>query len=422
MKLIAANCDNIDSLQRRFVPNSRESVMSTLGILGLLDVYETHDYFVLVLDYCQGGELFDVLIDAGHFPEQRVLDYFQQIVHALEFCHNRGICHRDLKPENMLLTEDGRIKIADFGMASLLAPGSFLETSCGSPQYCAPEILLGELYEGCAADIWSLGVVLFAMTTGGLPFNDENLHRLTSKIRSGAFYMPPEVPEDLADLIRSMLVVDPAKRATLKDIKNSNWFNSRLRRSDIYTDEDLTWRRWLHSRMEKPVHDPDSRILRYLADLGLGDIPTIRRRLGKSEKSIEKQFYCQLAEFSPDELHFTEIQNVPLSPTKSSSGGSPNSVSAVHSAFVTATSEDPSNEVASLTNSRGQDRETAGDGRYGVTTMHQLPVAVPVDPSWFPDWTLNLLTDSANGHGVTSMLQMDSHPSRSRSATGVQSR
>lgn len=319
MKLVAGNCHQIDRLKRINSPLLPPNAESYIGVMNLIDVYDTEQSFVLVLEYCEGGELFDVLVEHGHLPQAQVLDYFQQLVYALEFCHNRGVCHRDLKLENVLLTADGRLKLADFGMASLLTPGSLLETSCGSPQYCAPEVVLGEAYAGKTADVWSLGVVLFAMTTGGLPFDDDNIQRLMNKIQAGAFYMPAEVPDDLAQLIRSMLVVDTSKRATLADIKSSEWFQSHPCRKNIYRDENFNLREALSPAAQMPVTEPDVTILRYLADLGLGDCPTIRRRLASYTPCLERDFYFQLAEFCGDSLDFVPAteKGVVLSPKRS---------------------------------------------------------------------------------------------------------
>lgn len=294
LKFIAATC-------RRLAKRDQSLTASRgkIGIMQLLNVFHYENVVVLVLEYCDGGELFDVLLREGCLTEQVILDYFQQLVHALSFCHHRGICHRDLKLENIILTLDGRLKIADFGMASLSFPGTFLRTSCGSPQYCAPEVIRGELYDGSAADVWSLGIILFVMTTGGLPFDDDNFHRLIAKIQSGAFYMPPEVPEGIANLISKMLVPDPAERARLEDVKKSPWFNSHSNRVDIYVEreEDAESDDNEGDMDGMPIPNADETVLRHLADLGLGDIEVIRRRLEGNEACTEKEYYHVLFEF-----------------------------------------------------------------------------------------------------------------------------
>lgn len=316
-KLVAGGCIAAEKRMAELAANLPEPPPQThIGVMKLLDVYDTENSFVLVLEHCDGGELFDILMRWGRLPEEQVLDVFQQLVYALEFCHRRGICHRDLKPENVLLTSDGRVKLADFGMASLHRPGSLLETSCGSPQYCAPEVILGEPYAGCAADVWSLGVVLYAMTTGGLPFDDDNLHRLISKINSGAFYMPEEVPPDLAQVMYSMLTVDTTKRATLEDIKRSDWFCSRPSRTDIYKEDDFDVLDTMPGPSNEPIMNPDAAILRYLRDLGLGDDPTIRYRLGSESNCVERDLYHQLLFLCGDSLSFRNVSDFPISPRR----------------------------------------------------------------------------------------------------------
>lgn len=284
-----------------------------IGVLQLRDVHLfDDDMIVLVLDYCQGGELFDVIVDQGYIPAHTALDYFQQLVHALEFCHRRGICHRDIKLDNVLISADGRLKLADFGMSCLYFPQSLLQTACGSPHYCAPEMLNEELYNGYAADIWSLGVVLFTMITGGLPFDDDNISRLMTKIRTASFYIPRQVPDDIAHLIQRMLDPDPNTRITLGEIKQTVWFKSQPVRSDIFIEtppsvvnddnknnknNNTSTTNSIISDTPTVVDDPDIDIVTQLAHLGLGDIPTICRRLKHFEPCKEKDFYHVLAQY-----------------------------------------------------------------------------------------------------------------------------
>ncbi|XP_061532586.1 serine/threonine-protein kinase BRSK2 isoform X7 [Phycodurus eques] len=143
---------------------------------------------------------------------------------ALDFCHSHSICHRDLKPENLLLDEKNNIRIADFGMASLQVGDSLLETSCGSPHYACPEVIRGEKYDGRKADVWSCGVILFALLVGALPFDDDNLRNLLEKVKLGVFHMPHFIPPDCQNLLRGMIEVDASKRLTLEQIQMHTWY------------------------------------------------------------------------------------------------------------------------------------------------------------------------------------------------------
>uniref|UniRef100_A0AAQ5X8Y4 Protein kinase domain-containing protein n=1 Tax=Amphiprion ocellaris TaxID=80972 RepID=A0AAQ5X8Y4_AMPOC len=184
-------------------------------VLKLHDVYENNKYLYLVLEHVSGGELFDYLVKKGRLMPKEARKFFRQIISALDFCHNHSICHRDLKPENLLLDEKNNIRIADFGMASLQVGDSLLETSCGSPHYACPEVIRGEKYDGRRADVWSCGVILFALLVGALPFDHDNLRQLLEKVKSGVFHMPHFIPPDCQALLKGMIEVNPDKRLTV---------------------------------------------------------------------------------------------------------------------------------------------------------------------------------------------------------------
>uniref|UniRef100_A0A3P9Q4C7 BR serine/threonine kinase 2 n=2 Tax=Poeciliinae TaxID=586240 RepID=A0A3P9Q4C7_POERE len=193
-------------------------------VLKLHDVYENKKYLYLVLEHVSGGELFDYLVKKGRLTPKEARKFFRQIMSALDFCHSHSICHRDLKPENLLLDEKNNIRIADFGMASLQVGDSLLETSCGSPHYACPEVIRGEKYDGRKADVWSCGVILFALLVGALPFDDDNLRNLLEKVKLGVFHMPHFIPPDCQNLLRGMIEVDASKRLTLEKIQKHSWY------------------------------------------------------------------------------------------------------------------------------------------------------------------------------------------------------
>ncbi|XP_016370089.1 serine/threonine-protein kinase BRSK2-like [Sinocyclocheilus rhinocerous] len=197
-------------------------------VLKLHDVYENKKYLYLVLEHVSGGELFDYLVKKGRLTPKEARKFFRQIISALDFCHSHSICHRDLKPENLLLDEKNNIRIADFGMASLQVGDNLLETSCGSPHYACPEVIQGEKYDGRKADVWSCGVILFALLVGALPFDDDNLRNLLEKVKLGVFHMPHFIPPDCQNLLRGMIEVNSGNRLTTTawDSAATLWNNS----------------------------------------------------------------------------------------------------------------------------------------------------------------------------------------------------
>lgn len=160
--------------------------------------------------------------------EPQARRFFQQIIAAVEYCHSHGIVHRDLKPENLLLDKQYNVKIADFGLSNVMRDGDFLKTSCGSPNYAAPEVISGKLYAGPEIDIWSCGVILYVMLCGRLPFDDDHIPMLFKKINGGIFSLPPYLSSGARQLLARMLAVDSTKRITLPEIRESAWFKEGL--------------------------------------------------------------------------------------------------------------------------------------------------------------------------------------------------
>lgn len=181
----------------------------------------------MVLEYVTGGELFDRIASKGKLSESRGRKLFQQLIDGVSYCHNKGVYHRDLKLENVLVDAKGNIKITDFGLSALpqhFRDDGLLHTTCGSPNYVAPEILANRGYDGATSDTWSSGVILYVILTGYLPFDDRNLAVLYQKIFKGDVQIPKWLSLGARNLIRRILDPNPATRITMAEIKADEWF------------------------------------------------------------------------------------------------------------------------------------------------------------------------------------------------------
>ncbi|GJP78149.1 hypothetical protein CLOP_g8482 [Closterium sp. NIES-67] len=197
------------------------------NVVRLIEVMASQSKVYMVLEFAAGGELFDRIVHRGRLGESEARRYFQQLVDAVDCCHAKGVCHRDLKPENMLVDAHGNLKVSDFGLSALPEQqhrDGLLHTTCGTPNYVAPEVLHDRGYDGRLADVWSCGVILFVLLAGHVPFQDRDLHRLYRKIRSGLFAFPACVSPSARALISAILQPDPAKRLTLAGIRRHAWF------------------------------------------------------------------------------------------------------------------------------------------------------------------------------------------------------
>ncbi|CAL1694766.1 unnamed protein product [Somion occarium] len=198
-------------------------------IIKLYEVISTPTDIIIVLEFA-GGELFNYIVANGRMPEAQARRFFQQLISGIEYSHRLKIVHRDLKPENVLLDDDLNVKIADFGLSNKIADGDFLKTSCGSPNYAAPEVIRGGLYTGPEIDVWSCGVILYVMLCGRLPFEDDDVQTLFTKISQGVYHMPGYLSPDARNLINGMLAVDPVKRITIPEILKHPFFTTDLPR------------------------------------------------------------------------------------------------------------------------------------------------------------------------------------------------
>eukprot|EP00106_Octopus_bimaculoides_P002999 XP_014770441.1 PREDICTED: serine/threonine-protein kinase MARK2-like [Octopus bimaculoides] len=216
---------NPSSLQKLFREVRIMKILDHPNIVKLFEVIETDKTLYLVMEYASGGEVFDYLVAHGRMKEKEARAKFRQIVSAVQYCHQKHIVHRDLKAENLLLDGDMHIKIADFGFSNEFVPGSKLDTFCGSPPYAAPELFQGKKYDGPEVDVWSLGVILYTLVSGSLPFDGQNLKELRERVLRGKYRIPFYMSTDCENLLKKFLVLNPTKRANLETIMRDRWIN-----------------------------------------------------------------------------------------------------------------------------------------------------------------------------------------------------
>ncbi|ORY97534.1 hypothetical protein BCR43DRAFT_489935 [Syncephalastrum racemosum] len=233
------------------------------NIVTLFEILTTESAIYVVCEHCPNGELFDLLTSSGRFSEQRAQSYFRQLIHALRHCHERGIVHRDLKLENILLDADNRPKICDFGFARQVEDRQLLETFCGSLAYSAPEIISRRRYTGPETDVWSMGVILYTLLAGELPFDDDNEVVMQRKIVNLDYEMPAYFSPEAKDLITNLLRLDPTKRLTTDQIMNHPWLTMAHDEDNdtVSTDVDSLFSRVdedddVHSELSSPHWSP----------------------------------------------------------------------------------------------------------------------------------------------------------------------
>ncbi|XP_076926504.1 CBL-interacting serine/threonine-protein kinase 1-like [Bidens hawaiensis] len=245
--------------------------IATLKILKHPNVVRLHEVLAsktkiyMILEYVNGGELFETIATKGKLSESDGRKLFQQLIDGVTYCHDKGVYHRDLKLENVLVDAKGSIKISDFGLSALpqhLRDDGLLHTTCGSPNYVAPEILQNRGYDGATSDTWSCGVILYVILTECLPFDDRNLAVIYQKIFKGDVQMPKWLPSGAKNLIKRILDPNPKTRITMADIKEDEWFKRDYvpaivddeEEEDVVVDEVLS----LHEAPTDSEKDPES--------------------------------------------------------------------------------------------------------------------------------------------------------------------
>jgi serine/threonine protein kinase len=193
------------------------------NIVRLLDVlYQPHT-IALVMEFCEGGDLFEELWHHGPLPVALARNYIYQILKGLECFHEKGYAHRDLKPENILIDGKAQVKLCDLGLARSGGADGMMQTLCGTVPYTPPEIVQGLPYDGSRADIWSLGILIFVMATGRLPWESEDNLGMAREIVDGQISFPPEFPSELKGIVRVCTNLNPADRPTASELLASPW-------------------------------------------------------------------------------------------------------------------------------------------------------------------------------------------------------
>ncbi|KAA3676444.1 MAP/microtubule affinity-regulating kinase [Paragonimus westermani] len=279
-------------------PSSRQKLFREVRLMKLLDhpnivklfeIIENDKILYLVMEYASGGEVFDYLVAHGRMKEKEARSKFRQIVSAVQYCHQKHIIHRDLKAENLLLDSDLNIKLADFGFSNEFSPGTKLDTFCGSPPYAAPELFQGKKYDGPEVDVWSLGVILYTLVSGSLPFDGQNLRELRERVLRGKYRIPFYMSTDCECLLKKMLVLNPAKRLSLEAVMKDRWINTGYEDNILYPyvepEPDYTD----PVRIEIMVNMGFSRdeILRSLKQGNFDDVMATYLLLGRRRSSLE---------------------------------------------------------------------------------------------------------------------------------------
>ena len=233
-----------DDLERIFREMKIIKQLNHENIVKVYDVFENNEYYFIIMDYCEGGELFDYIVKKERLKEEEAAYFFYQIINALEYIHSKGIVHRDLKPENLLLKGDNILKIIDFGLSNYFNGKKLLITPCGSPCYASPEMVSGNKYNGFDIDIWAIGIILYAMLCGYLPFEDDDNNILFQKILECNLEIPDFLSELSIDILHKILEVNPHKRIKIEDIKKHKFyllgkeiFNKKFINKNDFSDE-----------------------------------------------------------------------------------------------------------------------------------------------------------------------------------------
>uniref|UniRef100_A0A8C0MK16 Maternal embryonic leucine zipper kinase n=2 Tax=Canis lupus familiaris TaxID=9615 RepID=A0A8C0MK16_CANLF len=283
-------------------------------ICQLYHVLETANKIFMVLEYCPGGELFDYIISQDRLSEEETRVVFRQILSAVAYVHSQGYAHRDLKPENLLFDEYHKLKLIDFGLCAKPKGNKdyHLQTCCGSLAYAAPELIQGKSYLGSEADVWSMGILLYVLMCGFLPFDDDNVMALYKKIMRGKYEVPKWLSSSSILLLQQMLQVDPKKRISMKNLLSHPWimhdYNCPVewqsKNSIIHLDEDCITELSVHHRNNRQTMEDLISLWQYDHLTATYLLLLAKKARGKPVRLRLPSFSCGLASATP----FTNIK------------------------------------------------------------------------------------------------------------------
>ncbi|OHT03851.1 Calcium/calmodulin-dependent protein kinase type 1 [Tritrichomonas foetus] len=243
-KVIEKKAISTPSLKAKFESEIRIlQQLSHPNIVQLYDLLKDDDRIYIIMEFCSGGELFEHILEREHLTEAEAKPMIKEILSGLKFVHSFGIAHRDLKPENLLFGDDGEIKISDFGFSRFVDQNGLAQTPCGSPCYAAPEVISGRPYDARKSDIWSTGVVAYAMLTGKLPWTQRNQNALFDQIRKGNFVIPNFLSPLCQDFLATLMEVSDKKRPSAEDALNHPW----IANAPCYGQDNRQMRRSSHA-------------------------------------------------------------------------------------------------------------------------------------------------------------------------------
>ncbi|KAL1914519.1 uncharacterized protein VTP21DRAFT_8233 [Calcarisporiella thermophila] len=276
-------------------------------IVGLREMMVLPNYYYMVFEFVDGAQLLDYIISHGKIKEKQARKFIRQIVSALDYCHRNSIVHRDLKIENILISKMGDVKIIDFGLSNLYSPDKLLSTFCGSLYFAAPELLNAKMYTGPEVDIWSLGIVLYVLVCGKVPFDDQSMPALHAKIKRGIVEYPNYLSSECKHLISRMLVTDPSQRATLTEIMEHPWLNRGF---------DTKIKNYLPYRL--PLSLPlDMDVIRGMTGFEFGTEQEIRREL---EAIVTSDTYQRAAkQLAQNQAYWRSVESVAPSSMRNNS-------------------------------------------------------------------------------------------------------